>query len=40
MPLSQQELDELLYGDFNPAITAAERARLMEMQTPTGAYDE
>jgi hypothetical protein len=40
MPLSQQELDELLYGDFNPAITAAERARLMEMQTPTGAYDD
>ena len=40
MPLTQQELDELLYGEFNPAITAAERARLMEMQASTGAYDE
>jgi len=40
MPLSQQELDELLYGDFTPPMTAAERARLMEMQNPVGVYDE
>jgi len=40
MPLSQQELDELLYGDFTPPMTASERARLMEMQNPAGAYDD
>ena len=39
-PLTQQELKELVYGDFNPPVTAAERARLMEMQNPTGAYDD
>jgi hypothetical protein len=40
MALSQQELDELLYGRFTPPVTAAENARLMEMKTPTGVYDE
>jgi len=39
-PLTQQELNELVYGDFNPPVTAAERARLMEMQNSTGAYDD
>ena len=40
MPLSQQELDELLYGDFTPPMTASERARLMEMQNPADVFDD
>jgi len=40
MALSQQELDELLYGRFTPPVTTAENARLMEMKTPTVVYDE
>ena len=39
VPLTPQELDELLYGNFTPPMTAAERARLMEMQNPVGDYD-
>ena len=39
VPLTPQELDELLYGNFTPPMTAAERARLMEMQNPAGPYD-
>ena len=40
VPLTPQELDELLYGNFTPPMTAAERARLMEMQNPAGDYDD
>ena len=40
VPLTPQELDELLYGNFSPPMTAAERARLMEMQNPAGVYDD
>lgn len=40
VPLNTQELDELLYGNFTPPMTAAERARLMEMQKPAGTYDD
>ena len=40
VPLTPQELDELLYGNFTPPMTAAERARLMEIQNPAGDYDD
>jgi len=36
-PLTAQQLDDLIYGS---PTTAAERARLMEMQNPVGNYDE
>jgi len=36
-PLTAQQLDDLIYGS---PMTAAERARLMEMQNPAGAYDD
>ena len=35
-PLTAQQLDDLIYGS---PMTAAERARLMEMQKPAGPYD-
>jgi hypothetical protein len=35
-PLTAQQLDDLIYGS---PMTAAERARLMEMQNPAGPYD-
>jgi len=38
-PLTRKQLDELIYGKFDP-MTAAENARLMEMQNPVGVYDE
>ena len=34
-----QRTRELVYGEFDPPMTAAERARLMEMQNPAGDYD-
>tara|TARA_R110001583_G_scaffold1257_1_gene10360 strand:- start:1577 stop:2413 length:837 start_codon:yes stop_codon:yes gene_type:complete len=37
-PLTRKQLDELIYGKFDP-MTAAENARLMEMQNPVGDYD-
>ena len=36
-PLTAQQLDDLIYGS---PMTASERARLMEMQNPAGAYDD
>ena len=36
-PLTTQQLDDLIYGS---PMTAAENARLMEMQNPAGVYDE
>jgi len=38
-PLTAQQLDELLYGNFTPPVTAAENARMMEMQNTFGNYD-
>ena len=34
-----QRTRELVDGEFDPPMTAAERARLMEMQNPAGDYD-
>ena len=36
----KRRIEELVYGEFDPPMTAAERARLMEMQNPVGNYDE
>ena len=36
-PLTAQQLDDLIYGS---PMTAAENARMMEMQNPAGVYDE
>ena len=36
----KRRIEELVYGEFDPPMTAAERARLMEMQNPVGDYDE
>jgi hypothetical protein len=36
----KRRIEELVYGEFDPPMTAAERARLMEVQNPVGDYDE